>query len=106
VDRAGAASSETVTALVAELMAKHRHSLTSYNVCWRIWANHILSLKPTYRDQAKDEGPPAGMCHLFQLNTQDQTPVRGTYEEILGHAGREILSLGKTLDETLADSWK
>ena len=68
-----------------------------------MWANHILSLKTEERDRAKKAGPPVGLCHIFLLKTQDQSPIRGSADDVFCHVAKELHHLEETLDEAMTD---
>lgn len=64
-DRAGAASTETLRRLAAQLREHHQFNYVSADINWMVWANYIQSAEPHYHEEMIRSAPPADVIHLF-----------------------------------------
>ncbi|KAJ3114947.1 hypothetical protein HDU96_001447 [Phlyctochytrium bullatum] len=64
-DRAGAPNEATIRDIILRLKDKHRQSLQSSEMGWRLWASSIAKLSGQVLDAAIADNPPSNMLHLF-----------------------------------------
>lgn len=82
MDRAGAASTDIVYAIVRRLKDRWRETYAADDINWQIWANDICR-EPTHRHDALiNEPPPRSLIHLFR-----HSPVQN--DAVVASVGRQ-----------------